>query len=76
MKILIVVDEPENCAAVLHDFLHAQAEDIRVLAARDYLADPVWAHWQFQHKLPPHQGAQPVRLLSLPESGLLCFPAG
>lgn len=47
MKILIVVDEPENCADILHDFLHAQAEDIRVLAARDYLADPVLATGNF-----------------------------
>jgi hypothetical protein len=40
MKILIVVDEPENCPDVFHDFPHALADDIRVLAAGDYLADP------------------------------------
>jgi glutathione synthase/RimK-type ligase-like ATP-grasp enzyme len=40
MKILIVIDEPENCPDVFHDFPHALADDIRVLAAGDYLADP------------------------------------
>jgi glutathione synthase/RimK-type ligase-like ATP-grasp enzyme len=47
MKTLIVVDEPENWADVFHDLPLSQTEEIKVLAARDYLADPVRAAGNF-----------------------------
>lgn len=47
MKIVIVVDEPENWPDVFHDLPHPQAEDIKVLAARDYMAGPALAVGNF-----------------------------
>jgi glutathione synthase/RimK-type ligase-like ATP-grasp enzyme len=47
MKTLIVVDEPENWPDIFHDLPLSQAGEIKVLAARDYLADPVRAAGNF-----------------------------
>lgn len=47
MKTLIVDDEPEHLPDIFRDLPLSEVEEIKILAARDYLADPVRAAGNF-----------------------------